>query len=278
MTTYEQLEVERIGRVQVIRFNNPDRMNALSPTMSREFVEAIELANDDPEVGAIVSTGNGRAYCSGADIGRFEERQSSPETGQPERRRSAWDPDFLSASKPIVGAINGVAAGAGLTGPLHFDTLVASTEARFSMRFAAIGMTPELESTWLLPKIVGLHRANEMMLTGRVYSAADALELGLVHRLVEPEDLLPEAVTLAAEIAANSDTTLRQIKRLVWQDLVEHDFGTTRRRSSEVFRASVRSLEAREATRAFREKRPPKYHDAAYMAELAAEVDEPGAN
>jgi 2-(1,2-epoxy-1,2-dihydrophenyl)acetyl-CoA isomerase len=275
MSEYEQLEVDRDGRVQIIRFNRPDQMNALSPTMSSEFVDAIERANDDPEVGAIVSTGNGRAYCAGADIGRFEQRQSG-ELGQSEpRRRSAWDPDFLSASKPIIGAINGVAAGAGLTGPLHFDTLLASTNARFSMRFAAIGMTPELESTWLLPKIVGLHRANEMMLTGRVYSAEQALQLGLVSRLVEPEELLQEAVALAAEIATNSDDTLRQIKRLVWLDLIEHDFEVTRRRSGETFRASVSSLEAREATRAFREKRPARYHDREYMAKLADEVRDP---
>lgn len=275
MVDYAEIEVQRQGRVQIIRFNRPDKLNAFSPTMSREFVEAIEAANDDPEVGAIVSTGNGRAYSAGADIGGFERRQAGeaqPSAATPAPRRSAFDAEFLVSSKPIIGAINGVAVGMGLTGPLHFDTLIASTEARFSMRFAAIGMTPEMQSTWLLPKVIGLHRANEMMLTGRIYSAEEALEIGLVHRLVEPDQLIPEAVKLGQEIANNADVTLRQIKRLVWQDLLETDFAETTRRSGKTFSASVQSLQAREATRAFREKRPPRYHDTEYMQQLAAET------
>jgi enoyl-CoA hydratase/carnithine racemase len=260
MAAYREIEVEQVGRVQIIRFNRPETLNSLSPTMSAAFVEAIERANDDPDIGAIVSTGNGRGYCSGANIGGFGERQASDDADGG-ARQSPWDPEFLSRSKPIIGAINGVAVGAGLTGPLHFDTLIASTQARFSMRFAAIGMTPELESTWLLPKVVGLHRANEMMLTGRVYSAEEALELGLVYRLVEPDRLLPEAVALGEEIAGNADVVLRKIKRLIWRDQIEYDFETTRRRSAEVFGDSVQC-----------EKRPPRYHDPEYMARLADEV------
>ena len=269
MTEYEAIQVEREGRVQIIRFNRPDTLNAFNATMSREFVEAVSAANDDPEVGAIVSTGNGRAYSSGSDLSPA--RQSGADA--PAAPHGPFDPEFMVNSKPIIGAINGVAVGMGFTGPLHFDTLIASTEARFSARFAAIGLTPEMQSSWLLPHIIGLHRANEMMLTGRIYSAQEALELGLVQRLVEPERLIPEAVALAEEIASNPEATLRVIKRMVWEDLLETDFAETSRRSAENFSAAGRTIEAREATRAFMEKRKPKFHDAEHMAHLAEELE-----
>ena len=269
MTEYEAIQVEREGRVQIIRFNRPDKLNAFNPTMSREFVEAVYAANDDSGIGAIVSTGNGRAYSSGSELGRA--RGSGDDAPAPSH--GPFDAEFIVNSKPIIGAINGVAVGMGFTGPLHFDALVASTEARFSARFAAIGLTPEMQSSWLLPHIIGLHRAKEMMLTGRIYSAQEALELGLVHRLVEPDRLIPEAVALAEEIAANPESTLRVIKRMLWEDLLETDFTETSRRSSENFSAAGRTVEAREAVRAFMEKRERKFHDAEHMANLAEEPE-----
>ena len=177
----------------------------------------------------------------------------------------------MSQSKPVIAAINGVAVGMSMAGPLLFDLLLASTEARFSMRFAAIGLVPELASSWMLPKVVGLHRAKEMMLTGRVYSAEDALEL--VHRLVEPDELIPEAVRLGQEIAANPESTLRVIKQMIWADLRSNGDEGTWRRSAERFAAARKTVEHREALLAFRDKRPPKFHDDEYMEELKAKVE-----
>ena len=274
MTQYEAIEVERHGRVEVIAFNRPEQLNSFSTTMTREWVEALKAANADPEVGAIVSTGRGRAYSSGADMGGFARRQAGEAAAPAERpaSRGAFDPHFLAECKPIIGAINGFAIGMGFTGPLNFDVLIASTEARFSARFAALGLTPEIHSTWLLPKIVGLHRAKEMFLTGRIYSAADAQDFGLVRRVVEPDQLLPEAIALAQEIAEKPQSSLRQIKELVWKDLLETNFDVIQKRSAERFSASVQSVEAREAVRAFAEKRQPLFHDAAHMAQLAEEL------
>lgn len=273
MTEYEAIEVERHGRVEVIAFNRPDALNSFSPTMTREFIQALDAANADPEVGAIVSTGRGRAYSSGADMSGFARRQAgevAPASSGP--TRSAFDPHFLAQCKPIIGAINGYAIGMGFTGPLNFDVLIASTEARFSARFAAIGLTPEIHSTWLLPKIVGVHRAKEMFLTGRIYTGAEAQDFGLVRRVVEPDELLPEAIALAQEIAANPASSLSQIKELVWNDLLDTDFDLIQRRSGERFSASVQSIEGREAVRAFAEKRPAKFHDVEHMAQLAEEL------
>lgn len=277
MPDYEAIAVERHGRVEVIRFNRPEAMNSFSPTQTREWVDALERANDDPEVGVIVSTGTGRAYSAGADMGGFARRQAGdgPDPSQAPARRHAFDPHFLAECKPIIGAINGFAIGMGFTGPLNFDILLASTEARFSARFAAIGLTPEIHSTWLLPKIIGLHRAKEMMLTGRIYSAEDALELGMVHRLYPPEELLPAAIALGEEIARNPEVTLRKIKELVWQDLREGlDFETVAHRSSTTFSAALLSAEAREAVRAFSEKRQPRFHDAEHMEQMRVEAAE----
>ena len=216
--SFETIETERDGRVQIIRFNRPDRLNAYIGQMGAEVAQVLREGNADPSVGAFVVTGNGRAFCAGADMNSFEASQASggrDGEGAPEEGENGepFDPVYLASSKPIIGAINGAAVGMGLTWPLLFDVLVASTQARFSMRFAALGLTPELGSTWLLPKIIGLQRAREMMLTGKIYSAEEALQLGLVHRVVPHEDLLPEAVTLAAEIAANPVSTLRTIQR-----------------------------------------------------------------
>ena len=274
MVKWETIEVERIGRVSVIRFNRPEKLNAFNDIMSSEFKMAIEEANEDPEVGAIVSTGNGRAYSAGADVGGFNASfEQGPQKNQPTRRRqSAFEPQFLMESKPIIGAINGIAVGMAMTGPLLFDTLLASTDARFSMRFAAIGLTPEIGSSWMLPRVIGLHNAREMMLTGRIYTAAECQQFGLIRRLYEPEDLVPAAIELAAEIAANPISTLSTIKRMIWDDVAASDVASVWRKSSEIFARARATTEHREALLALKDKRSARFHDNDYMAELADRI------
>lgn len=264
--SFETIETERDGRVQIIRFNRPEKMNAYIAQMGAEVAQVLREGNADAAVGAFVVTGNGRAFCAGADISSFAASQASGGSGgggEPEEgaNNEPFDPIYLASSKPIIGAINGAAVGMGLTWPLLFDVLVASTKARFSMRFAALGLTPELGSTWLLPKIIGVQRAREMMLTGKIYSAEEAHEFGLVHRVVPHEDLLPEAVTLAAEIAENPTSTLRTVKEMIWNDLVGTDFQKMWKTSTKNFSASLQSDEAKEAVNAFVEKRSPQFHD-----------------
>ena len=259
---FETIETERDGRVQIIRFNRPEKMNAYIAQMGAEVAQVLREGNADPAVGAFVVTGNGRAFCAGADMNSFEASQASGGSESEEgANNKPFDPTYLASSKPIIGAINGAAVGMGLTWPLLFDVLVASTKARFSMRFAALGLTPELGSTWLLPKIIGVQRAREMMLTGKIYSAEEAHAFGLVHRVVPHEDLLPEAVTLAAEIAENPTPTLRTVKEMIWNDLVGTDFQKMWKTSTENFSASLQSDEAKEAVNAFIEKRSPQFHD-----------------
>ena len=273
MSDWQFIEVEREGRVGIVRFNRPDRLNAMGAELGDEVYRALEAFNDDPAVGAIVTTGNGRAYSSGADLsarmgGDFD-------TSRREPMQSPWVPEYLALRcKPLIAAVNGIALGVGITSLLWYDAIVASTEARFSMRFAAIGLTPELGSAWALPRIVGLPNAKQMMLTGKIYSAAEALEFGLVNRLVEPDQLLPEAVALAEEIAANPESTLRTIKEMTYRELFSPSYETTDKRSTSTFNAALQTVEHREAIRAFAEKRTPRFHDAAHMRGIEAEMRE----
>ncbi|MDA0352708.1 MAG: enoyl-CoA hydratase-related protein [Chloroflexi bacterium] len=270
---YETIQVERDGRVGIVRWNRPDRLNAFNQTMYAEWIEAYDAFNSDPGIGAVVATGNGRAYSSGADIGGFERSFSGGEAPvEKEPPHAPFAPWYMAEGKPTIAAVNGVAVGIGFTSILWMDNIIASTEGRFSARFAAIGLTPELSSSWLLPRLIGLQRAKEMMLTGRIWSAEETRDLGLIREVVEPEDLLPTAIAQAAAIANNPDTSLRVIKRMMMEDLLSTDLTTIERRSSENFGTGRKSPEHREALLALKEKRPPRYQDVEYMAEIAADL------
>ncbi|MCK9496448.1 MAG: enoyl-CoA hydratase-related protein [Dehalococcoidia bacterium] len=272
-TEYDTIQVERVGRVGIVRYNRPDVLNAMNQTMYAEWIEAYDKFNADPDIGAVITTGNGRAYSAGADVGGFE----STFTGaQMPRQKVAnhppFDPWYMTDGKPAIAAVNGVAVGVGFTSILWHDIILASTEARFSARFAAIGLTPELNSAWMLPRLIGMQRAKEMILTGRIWTAEETRDIGLVRSVYEPEDLLPQAVALAAEIAGNPTTTLKIIKRQLMEDFLTTDLTTIQRRSNENFAAARKTPEHREALYALRDRRPPRYHDEAYMLDLADRV------
>jgi enoyl-CoA hydratase/carnithine racemase len=240
----------------VITLNRPDRMNAINHQMMYDLVEAMLEANQDPNVGAIVWTGAGRAFCAGADIARFE---AGPGEGRTTPMPRAEWVSLVLSSKPIVCAVNGPSIGAGLTRTLACDARVASTSATFSMRFIRLGLVPELGSTYFLPQIVGLQAAAEMSLSGRTIEAAEALALGLVYKVVEPEDLLPTALTMACSFADNPPGALLAVKRLLRENAVEKDIHTAMLREGEAFRRCQMTAEHREAVAAFREKRRPDF-------------------
>ncbi len=273
MTNWEFIEVERQERVGIVRFNRPDRMNAFNTEFAAELYQALEEFNADPEVGAIVTTGNGRAYSAGADLSA----RMDGDFTRTERRtdQNPWDPEFLAVKcKPLIAAVNGIALGVGLTSIVWYDTIMASTEARFSMRFAALGLTPELSSAWALPRLIGIQNAKEMMLSGRIYSAQEALELGLVHRLVEPDRLLPEAIALGQEIAANPESTLRAVKEMLFSDFFAPNIEAVQQNSRSKFDASLKTPEHREAVLGFVEKRAPRFHDAEHMRGVVEAMQE----
>jgi 2-(1,2-epoxy-1,2-dihydrophenyl)acetyl-CoA isomerase len=265
---YEQIRSERRGAVALLTLNRPEKLNAWSAQMQTELRDAIAAANDDPEVGAVVLTGAGRAYCAGADIGAWK---ASFATGGPAARSGGdaagragdtWV-QFLRRSKPIVAAVNGVAVGVGLTHILPADVRIAGESARFGAIFAKMGLVPELASRYYLIQNVGLGAAQELCMTARILDAAEARRLGLVSRVVPDDRLVDEALATGGTIAALPGTALRLIKDLFTRNAVDHDLTAVLAREGESLQQAYQSAEFREAVTAFTEKRQPDFRAAA---------------
>ncbi|MDH5200768.1 MAG: enoyl-CoA hydratase/isomerase family protein [Candidatus Bathyarchaeota archaeon] len=259
---HEMIITEQRDRVGIITFNRPERMNALHPTMMGEVRAQIDEWNSDDGVGAIVLTGAGRAFSSGADIGGWQRSIEARERGE-EAQRQAEEESwvlFCQRSKPLICAINGASIGAGLTITLPCDVRIASDQARLSMRFVRVGVIPELASTHILAHIVGQSHALELMLSGRIINAEEAGRIGLVNRVVPHEKLIEEAAATAQEIAFNPTESLFAIKKLAWQNLAEGDIPTVQKREREEFAAALARPRFKEAVSAFLEKRQPDFH------------------
>jgi len=263
---YEQITVERRGEVSLVTLNRPERLNAWTPRMSVELADAIERANQDREVGAIVVTGAGRGFCAGADMSdTFEARIDGRDPGEDTAGGEGGLPRGLDwvalvrASKPLVAAVNGAAVGVGLTMILPFDVIVASERARFGMFFIKMGLVPELASTHFLVQRMGFGRASEMCLSGRLYAAGEAYEKGLADRLVPHDEVAQQAIALAREIGANPAPQLRMTKQLLTRNGSATDLSEIQRAETRLLRECWETPEHKEAVRAFLEKRPPKF-------------------
>lgn len=259
--SYEMILTETRGRVGIITFNRPEKLNALHATMSGEMRDQITVWNNDPNIGAMVLTGAGRAFCSGADIGGWNQEIEQRERGEEqERRRDGSWVTFARDSKPLICAINGPCIGAGLTITLPCDIRLASDQARLSMRFIRVGIFPELASTHLLSHIVGFGQAMELMLTGKIIEAEEAGRIGLVNRVVPQDKLLDEAVATAQEIAFNPAESVMAVKKIAWQNLDEGEISVIQQREGVELAAAIARPAFKEAVRAFLEKRQPDFN------------------
>lgn len=223
VSEYEQIVREQRDDVVVLTLNRPERLNAWTPRMSAELVHAIEAADADPTVGAVVVTGAGRGFCAGADVEAVFEAQIQGDAtaAVPEDRRD-WVA-LVRTTKPIVAAVNGPAIGVGLTMILPFDRIVAAEGAKLSVRFVQMGLVPELASSRFLPARCGWGAASDLMLSGRTIEAEEALALGLVDEVVPAPDVVAVAVERARSYGANPTPQLRWIKELLTQNAVEAD-------------------------------------------------------
>lgn len=261
--SYENILVEEQDRVGIIRLNRPEKLNAWNAEMSEEIVDQITQWNDDSSIGAIMMTGVGRAFCAGADIGGFAQRaeeNAEPGGGEPIRRGGAGLTHFLRESKPTVAAINGYAVGVGLTMILPFDVRIASTQAQLSIRFIKMGLIPELGSTRLLSNLIGLGPATDMCLTGRMVPAEEALSMGLVSAVTEPEDLEETALAKAAEIANNPTSVVMMIKELLSRNPMDSDLEAVMERENIRDQIARRQPDHKEAIAAFLEKRQANFN------------------
>ena len=261
--TYEQLIVDRAGAVATIRMNNPSRLNAFTWTLARELVDALEALAADPEVRAVILTGHGaRAFSAGADLSAFEEpyrKGERPKLSQfLEAGYNRSIPLLTEMPKPVVGALRGVVAGAGVSLALACDYRIAADDVAFSMAFVRIGLIPDAGSTYLLPRTVGMGRALEMaMLSDRV-DAETAVRFGLVNRVVPAGSLSDEAEALAKRLADMPTVAVGMTKRLF------HGASTLSLREALAREAQAQDEAAMtddhlEGVMAFLEKRPPRF-------------------
>ncbi|MCG3171236.1 MAG: putative enoyl-CoA hydratase echA8 [Pseudomonadales bacterium] len=258
--TYHTILTEQRGRVAIVTLNRPERLNALSMQLVHELYDAFERYNRDSSVGVIVLTGQGRAFCAGLDVQDWENPEPPP-NGEPMNYRSQlrWL-EMMRESKPVVVAVNGLAVGGGITLILSCDVRIASERAQFEERHVRMGLMPDMGSSRLLVQTVGLAHALRLQLTARRIDAREAERIGLVTDVVPHEELLEAAVAIATEIAAHPVSSLIATKQLVWDNMCEADGHKVLWRETEVEERLMKGPDFAEATRAFIEKRPPRFN------------------
>jgi enoyl-CoA hydratase/carnithine racemase len=251
-------------RVATITFARPDRMNAFRAETMRDMLAALDTADADDGVRAVIVTGEGKAFCAGADISggarAFEPGQVRATTEAPRDGGGILALRIYAMKKPMIAAVNGASVGMGATMTLPMDVRLASEHARFGFVFTRRGIIPEGCSSWFLPRVVGIATASEWMLTGRIIDSQEALAAGLVRSLHAPAELLPAAHALANEIADNtSPVSSAMTKQLLWRMLAAPDPMTAHLAESRGLAQRSRSADAKEGVASFLEKRAPNF-------------------
>ncbi len=263
---YEQITTDLTDHVFTITLNRPDRLNAWTQTMCTELIDAFDRADADDGVRAVIMTGAGRAYCAGADLAAggetFDARSRASVAGHNRDNGGVFTLRIFECTKPVIGAINGAAVGIGATMTLPMDVRLASENARYGFVFARRGIVPEACSSWFLPRVVGISRAMEWVATGRVFSAQEALEGGLVRSIHPADELLDAAGALAAEIADNAaPVSVALARRIMWRMLGAGHPMLAHRADSRAMYARGQSDDVREGISSFFEKRPANFTD-----------------
>lgn len=248
--------------VLLITFNRPEKLNAWTYQVHAELRRAIETANADTDIDAIVVTGNGKGFCAGADMSAvFGLSEEQKQLARAEAKTHEWV-TLVRNSKPMIAAVNGTAVGIGVTLILSMDQIIAVPEAKFGLSFVKMGLVPELAGSSLLQRRVGFGAASRVLLTGDALTAAHALEIGLIDQVVPLEVLLTEAKTLARRMGRNPHAALRATKQLLTANACENDLDKVQQRELETLTSCYASAEHREAVAAFMAKRPPDFKSA----------------
>lgn len=270
---FQAIKLEITTGVATITLNRPERMNVYDVTMRRELLAAFDRTDADDAVRAVVVTGAGRAFCAGADV------SGGADTFDPHARGDAPEDKvevngiirdgagqvslrIFHSLKPVIGAINGVAAGAGASISCSFDIRLAAEDARYAFVFTRRGVTPEGASSWFLPRLVGISTALEWCYSGRVVSAREALERGLVRSVHPQDELLPAAFALAREIADQAaPVSVALTRQMMWHALGQTHPMEAHRADTRAIRARASMADVREGVAAFLEKRAPEFPD-----------------
>ena len=262
MPSDPRIGVETKDWITTVTLRRPDALNALDEEMTLALVSLFEQLNEDEATRVIILTGEGRAFCAGADVGAMAQRVGDGRPAdflQVARRASAKLARTLyQLDKPLVAAVNGAAAGAGASIAITADVTVMADSAMLSFLFVHRGLVPDYAATWLLPRLVGLRTARRLCLFGERITADEALRLELADRVVQPAALLDEATLIAEQLARGAGVALRLTKRLLGESF-EHDHASAVDREFTAQALCFASADAAEGMTAFLEKRPPEF-------------------
>ena len=271
---YETIRYAVSDGIATITLSRPDKLNAFTPGMMDDLLDVFDRVDGDDDVRAVIVTGEGRAFCAGADLSDgpnafvYEGDVARPDGSLDYSADAARDGGgrvtlrIFQCLKPVIAAINGPAVGIGATMTLPMDVRMASENARIGFVFARRGIVPEAASSFFLPRVVGISQALEWCCSGRVFDAPEALAGGLVRSLHAPEDLLGAARSIAREIADNTaPVSVALVRQMMWRGLgMAHPMEAHRIDSRGVL-SRGRSGDAAEGIDAFFNKRPPRFPD-----------------
>lgn len=260
---YEYILFEVSGQVATITLNKPERLNAWNYEMGNEIWDALLKVENDHNLRVTIITGAGRGFCAGADLSRggttFDGSNRPREEDERRRREGSLIRRYFSLMKPVIVAINGPVVGVGVTMILPFDIRIAAESARIGIVFNRRGVIPEIVCPWILPRIIGISRAAELMYTGRIVNAKEALEFGLVSRVVPDDKLMETAREIADDILLAAPVSVALTKRMLYQFLTETDIDKAERINHHYFGWTGTQPDAREGVISFLQKRRPEW-------------------
>lgn len=265
--SYKQILFDTSDGIATITLNRPERLNAWTPYMAGEILDALKKVDEDDGSMVSIITGAGRGFCAGMDLSsggstfaRSEKEEGDRESEDVFPSTGAIIKTLLDLKKPVIVAINGPAVGVGVTMVLPMDIRIAAESARLGLVFVRRGVVPELACPWFLPRIVGVSKAAELLYTGRIISAQEALECGLVSRVVPDDQLLDAAREMASDIAVNAaPVSVALTKRMIWQFLAMDDVGKAEEINDAYFAWTGSQPDCKEGIESFLEKRPPDW-------------------
>lgn len=255
--TYTTISTEECGRVATVVLNRPDRMNAWTRCMEAELAHAIAGFEVRDDIGAIIVTGAGRAFCAGADL---DEDQTS-DAALRELFAPATDRSYWEMRTPMIAAINGAAVGVGMTLPMKLDIRIAAEDAKLGFVFTRRGLTPEFGASWILPRLVGAANAMELLLTGRIFDGREAVKIGLVNEALPADRVLARAQEIADDIVRNvSPVAAAVTKALLYRGLESEDLSAHARLEQRLYDWALNAADFPEGMESFVQKRAPEWH------------------
>ena len=265
MKNLETVRTEVRENSLIIFLSREERMNAFTLTMQQEIVKVLDDAEENDDIKAIIFTGDGKAYCAGADLSSggdtFDNRKGRERTNDVVRDSGGLlTLRLFKCKKPLIAAVNGAAVGIGATMLLPMDTRICSDQARFGFVFAKRGIVPEAASSWFLPRLIGINKALELCYTGKVISAEEAKEIRLVSEILKQDKLIERALEIAKEFTAeSSQISIALTRQMMWRMLGADDPMEAHKIDSRAVFELGQSGEAIEGVNSFLEKRPPTF-------------------